>query len=44
MPPINEIKRKGASADTCGTAYFTIFSLDRHPRIVVYCFLPSRKD
>ena len=41
---MNRIKRRGPSIDPCGTPYFIIFLLDWQSQMVIYCFLPSKKD
>ena len=40
---MSKAKRRGPTTDPWGTPFFTTFSLDFQPQIVVYCFLPFRK-
>ena len=41
---INKMKRRGSCTDPFGTPYFTICLLDLLPGMVVYYFLPCRKE
>ena len=40
---MSKAKRRGPTTDPWGTPFFTTFSLDFQPQIVVYCFVPFRK-